>query len=461
VFFKKIKKFLVSPKTSLYLILIIIAICFIGIFIPQITDKSPSYFELWKEKNPYTYRIVDRLQLNRVYTSLWFLCAIFLTLISLGYSLYVQLKKNVIRGIRHKLPHTKEHNNNEHLKITCKQDINTDELRKIFKKKRYSEKTKTIDETGFVFSKNALGKWGGMLLHTGIFLVMLSALLAFAFYKRGFVQIIKGDTFSGNHTEFLSKETGVFAGEFDVDFKTYLSLFTHAYQDDGLIKSLESTIMVIDKEGNTRRALLGHNEPCDVNGIRIYQSNNYGYTLSFVLVKDNGEEVITHFNLDMKAKKGNPLRGETSFPSTDYIFDIAFYPDITGQTFYITKPIVYLKIYRINSDKILFHGLLLPKQKIKIRDDTLTFSGIAEWSGLIFAQNPGIIIAYIGFLFSCAGAIILFGFPYKEICLSIRESKDNTALFIYSSTRKYPAIFKEEVEKIANHIRQLCEGINK
>ncbi len=99
-FANKIKKFLTSPKTVITLIIITLGACLIGFFVPQITDKSPSFFEQWKEKNIYTYRFVDRLQLNRVYTSYWFLTLVVLITISLGYSLYLQVKKN----IRHKSP---------------------------------------------------------------------------------------------------------------------------------------------------------------------------------------------------------------------------------------------------------------------------------------------------------------------------------------------------------------------
>ncbi len=92
---KEIKRLLLSPKTTILLILIFLAACIIGITVPQITEKSPSYFDNWEENNIYTYRFVTRLQLHKIYTSIWFLCAISLTLISLGYSLYLQIKKNI------------------------------------------------------------------------------------------------------------------------------------------------------------------------------------------------------------------------------------------------------------------------------------------------------------------------------------------------------------------------------
>jgi cytochrome c biogenesis protein ResB len=478
VLFQKIKKFLISPKTVITLIIIILIACVIGFLIPQVTDKSPSYFELWKEKNPYTFRIVDRLQLNRVYTSIWFLSTIFLVMVSLGYSIYLQVRRNLFQ---HSSFTIHERGTNSDLRSIANKryfailkekrgGVDIEKIKKIFRKKGYrlllihdkktnsSEPLAINNKQKLVFIKNSIGRWGSIIFHFGMLLIIISALIAFSFQKRGFVQIIKGEIFSGKDTDFLSKNVGVFVRNFDLDFKTHFLSFKHEYGDNDILKALESSIAIIDRYGKIRRALLSINEPFDFNGVRIYQSNNYGYTLSFVLRKNSGEKVVTHFNLDMARKKGVPLIGKSDFPTTDYIFQIKFYPDITGQTFYITKPIVYLTISEAFSNNLLFKGLLLPKHSIKIKDDILTFAGITEWSGLIFAQNPGIIITYIGFIFGIVGALVIFGFPYKEVCLSVERGENETTLFVDAYTKRYQAIFKEEIGKIVNDIRQLSQS---
>jgi hypothetical protein len=454
MYFKKLKKFLTSPKTTIALILIIIAFCILGISIPQITERSPSYFELWKEKNIYTYRIVNRLQLNRIYTSFWFLITIFLALVSLGYSIYLQVKRNIFRS---SLCEGFEIIGSQGSQFTA-HNLDVDKIRKIFKRKRFREHSTVCSKQKFVFTKNSIGRWGSVLLHLGIFLVIVSALLVLTFQKRGYVQIIKGDTFSGKHSDFLTKDMGVFTRTFDVDFKTKLLLLEHEYHKEGQIKILNSNILILDRKGDIKEGIIGPNEPFDFNGIRIYQSYSYGYTLSFVLKRKDGEEVITHFNLDMIGKKGEPLVGKSDFPTTNYLFQIKFYPDVTGQSFYVTKPIVYLTISELISNNIVFKGLLLPKHSIKIKDDILTFAGITEWSGLIFAKTPGIIISYIGFIAGTAGALVMFGFPYKEVRISVEKREGESALFVYAITKRYQAIFKEEVKEILDEIKQVCQS---
>jgi len=448
VFLRKIKRLLVSPGTTILLILIFLSACIIGITVPQISEKSPSYFDTWKENNLYTYRFVTRLQLHRVYTSTWFLGAIGLTLVSLGYSLYRQTKKNL--GQRNASTNTEENRGN--LSVVCKKITYPDDIRQLFRKKGYRITSTETGRDNFIFFKNSLGKWGSTVLHTGIFLVILSAFFAFAFQKRGFVQIIQGDTFSGNHSDFVVKDLGVFAQDFSLDFTTRLSLLNHKYYESDKIKNLESIILLDDKKGNSRREVISPSEPLDINGVRIYQSYNYGYTLSFMVKKADGQEVITHFNLDMTKQKDAPLTGKSDFPTTPYIFEMKFFPDLNGASFFITKPIVYLTISEIITKDTLFNGLLLPKHSIKIKDDILSFIGITEWSGLIFTQNPGMTLSYFGFALIIIGAIVMFGFPYKEVSTSIQKSNGDTIISAYVHTMRYPATFKEDVRDILEQL---------
>jgi cytochrome c biogenesis protein len=448
VVLKKIKRLLVSPKTTILLIIIFLAACITGITVPQITEKSPSYFDNWKENNIYSYRFVTRLQLHRVFTSIWFLGAISLTLLSLGYSLYRQIKKNL--GQRNASINPEQ--NRENLSVVCKKIAYPDDIKQLFRNKGYRITSTETGKDKFIFSKNSLGRWGSTVLHMGIFLVILSAFFAFAFQKRGFVQIIRGDIFSGDYSDFLVKDLGVFAKDFSLDFTTRLSLLNHTYYESDEIKKLESIILVDNKKGSSRREVISPNEPLDIKGVRIYQSYNYGYTLTFMLKKPDGQEVITHFNLDMTKKKDNPLIGKSDFPTTPYIFEMKFLPDLKGTSFFITKPIVYLTIFEMITKDTLFNGLLLPKHSIKINDDILSFIGITEWSGLIFTHNPGMTLSYFGFALIIIGAIVMFGFPYKEVSTSIQKSNGETVISAYVHTMRYPATFKEDVRDILEHL---------
>ena len=93
-----IKKFFLlisKPKFAIFLIFLILFEIFLSFLIPQIALYGPNYYEQLKIEKPFLYYIINILQLNRIYTSIWFLLPIFLALMSLGYTLYLLFTKNI------------------------------------------------------------------------------------------------------------------------------------------------------------------------------------------------------------------------------------------------------------------------------------------------------------------------------------------------------------------------------
>ncbi len=469
----QIKKFLTSPKTVITLIIITLVACLIGFFVPQITDKSPSFFEQWKEKNIYTYRFVDRLQLNRVYTSYWFLTLVVLIMISLGYSLYLQVKKNLRQMTEYRIQEKVKvgidsfrggEGGFERRAQTIERSVFTDKdrqkIREILRKRRYHEDTKANSGHKLIFAKNSIGRWGSVIFHLGLLLVVISAITVLCFQKRGFVQLIEGDLFDGRETGFLVKSHGVFAGEFNTGFKTHLSKLEHSYWEGGKLKLLESSLTVI-KDTEAMDKKLSINNPLLIDGTNIYQSDDYGYTLSFVLKRPTGEEVLSHFNIDRADSFKKYAVGMSDFPLTDYIFKMKFLPDVSNRSFHLSKPILYLTVFQGGEE--FFNGLIIPGNAVRIKGDILYFTGIRYWSGLVFVNNPGMLIAYIGFAIGILGTGIMFSLPYKEIHVTLAKipgSNEYAPDFtIHGITRKYHALFEEEMEMIKNELKeQLKKG---
>lgn len=451
---KPLKSLLITitrPRFIITLIILTLLAALIGVMVPQLSDRSPSYFEEWKIKSPITFYIVNTLQLNRVYTSLWFLILISLVMITLGYSVYLQVKRN----LKHKGSQFTAYSSH----------FIEDRIKTVFKRRGYrlssvyspqlmGEQSAVNGERGLLFTKNPIGRWGSVIFHSGIFLIIASALMIFSLQKRGFFQLIEGDLFSGQDADFLVKDMGVFAGAFNAGFKTHLSRFYHTYWDTGEVKSIESSIIII-KDNRMVDHLLSVNNPLSIDGIKIYQSFNYGYSLSLILRKATGEQIQTHFLLDRQKKIGRPAIGKSDFPKTDYIFRMKFIPDITRPSFYPTKPILHLTVFE--KGDAVFAGLLIPGQSIKIKDDILLFSDINNWSGLIFVKNPGMFIVYLGFVMGIAGITVMYLLPYKEIRLTM-DDISGTLKQVQGTTKRYHASFKEELDEIRGGLGMRSDG---
>ncbi len=101
--FKKFFTTITRPKFIITLIILTLIATFIGVFVPQVGDKSPSYFREWEFTSPKTFYIVNLLQFNRVYTSVWFLALVSIIGISLSLTIWDQgsaaLKAHKYRGL--------------------------------------------------------------------------------------------------------------------------------------------------------------------------------------------------------------------------------------------------------------------------------------------------------------------------------------------------------------------------
>lgn len=465
--FSKFLKTLTKPKIIITLIILTLTAAFIGVLVPQVSDKSPSYFEEWRLNSPETFYIVKLLQLNRVYTSVWFLILVFIILLSLGYSIYLQIKRNLkVHGSRYNPPTPPlvkggKGGFSDEL-ITVNSELPPDSLIKFMRKRRYklvhsssfivrsnNEQSTMNNQRTLVFSKNSINRWGGTVFHSGLLLIIVAAIIGLSFQKRGFVQLMEGDVFSGRHDDFLVKELGVFQRQFDTGFKTHLSRFSHEYWDTDQIKAISSSIVLIDGNGNTYEDTLSPNHPVKYNGINIYQSSNYGYALSFALRSSDGRETVTHFMLDKPDEKTKPLVGSSDFPRTPYVFEMKFYPDISMNSFYLSRPILYLRVLKGISN-VVFDGLIIPGDVINIEDSLLTFFNISSWSGLIYVKGFDMSIAYSGLFISCLGATIIFLLPHKEIFVS----QKGPVLSLYGRTNRYKPLFEEEIKKIKQEIKE-------
>jgi len=214
---QKVKRFLLSRKTVLSLICTVGISCLVGSTIPQITRKSPQFFETWKAGSPRLYYMIDLLQLNQVYTSTWFLILIALVALSLAYSVYYQ-SKTLIKSKKTAQREITERSFKDFLALSLVQGSGIRDqgpgggveelslkIKENFKAKGFRPYLAIEESRYFIFGKNRAGRWGSVIFHLGLFICILAALYGLAFQKRGFVQLKQADTFQGKDEDWQAK----------------------------------------------------------------------------------------------------------------------------------------------------------------------------------------------------------------------------------------------------------------
>ncbi len=453
-----IKRFLLSPKTIISLISAVVISGVLGSTIPQLTERPPRFFDAWKTESLKIYYLIDLLQLNQVYTSVWFLVLVALITLSLILSLYYQSKMLIKSGrlakrevsessfkdfIAFELPHSS---------ASVYENL-SDRLKGIFKDRGYRLYLAGEENRYFIFGKNRIGKWSCVIFHVGLLLTIIAALYGLSFQKRGFAQLIQTDTFQGKDKDWVVKRLGIFAKDFNLGFKVHLKNFTPAYWENDQIREMESNLAIINDKGETKEFLLSLKNPIEFNGTKIYQSTHYGYSIGLVLEREGENPAITQFLLDASGKKDKPFVGKMDFPTTDYILEMKFYPNLIEPSFYATLPGVDLTVKEKGQEK--FKGRVLFTQRAWLGENTLTFAQIHYWTGLTFVKNYGMPLVYTGFALSTLGTLLIFMLSYKEIHLKVMEDGDRVRLYMGGQTKRYKALFSEEFKEMAERLEKV------
>lgn len=448
-----------KPKFIITLIILTLIATFIGVLVPQVGDKSPSYFNEWELTSPKTFYIVNLLQFNRVYTSIWFLALVSVV----GISLAITVRDQLLAGIKAQKyrgqPVSPEvFKNFSTLIVPGTRELTSaaETIKSVLRTKGFKvchDNRNSLDT--LVFSKNGSGRFGGAILHAGFLCVIVAALYNLAFHQRGVVQLMEAETFSGRNIDWLKTNRGLLAEDFNTGFQVHLKRFVPSYWDNDKIKSLESELNIIDETG-VKDVILNVSSPVQYKHVTLYQSFHYGYVLTFVLTRQTGQPIATHFLLDAPGRRNKPFTGKTDFPTTDYIFDMKFYPNLTEPSFYLAFPCVDLTITK--KGRVLFRDRVLFNQQVIIGDEIFRFARIHYWSGISFVNSSELTLVYIGFTISIIGAFLIYFLIPKEMHIKIATEGNNMLIKIRGRARKYQPLFADEFDRICQAIQSSLKG---
>jgi len=355
---RRIKRFLLSPKTAVSLIVLNLLASIAALTLPQSAETDPAYFEEWNRESPYTYWLIKALQLDHVFSSLWFISLASLLTIVLAYSVYNQLSA-LLRG-----------------------------------------------------RKREIRRWGGFLFHLGLLVVVLASFYTASFEKRGLLNIIESENYLGDEEPLLVRVYGLFAGKFDPGFRIRLDRFHHSYYETGKLKDLRSDVTLGEGEDEVK-ATVGINATVNYKGVKLYQSYYRGYALSF-LVSNKDEEYYVHYKLDTPGRWTEPYEGESDIPKTEYTVKLSFRPDINKSSFYLNDPMLKLTIERW--DKKHFQGVIFPEGEVILpTGEHFKWVGIRNWSGLRLVKSSSTPVALAGFWLMMAGVVMLYMTPEKRV----------------------------------------------
>lgn len=418
--FKSLQDFLASIKFSIILLSCIALGSILGTVIKQGAGRD-EYLSLYSES---TYRIITLLGLNDVYHSAWFLALLFLFAINLTLCTVRRFKSILRADTKLSVP---EENAMMAMAMNFRTNTTVDDTNISAILKGYQIVYSGVE--GRVFQKGTLSKYGVLLIHTSIMLILIGGFVGLIAGFKGFMILQKGDI----------KSTITLGGERPREKPLGFSLkckdFQVTFYPNGAPKDYVSTVEVIEGGKAILEKQIRVNDPLSYKGIHVYQAS-YGNTPSFSF-SIGGERVSIKVNETYR--KNNivmmPIRFEQNIHNFGPGVMVAYLDQGEPRTVWFLK-----NIERFNEKDI--QGI--PVRLMDVQEDLYT--------GLSVSKDPGIWIVWTGFAFILFGLYINFFKYYRRIY--VRHSADR--YLIAGVAMKNKEAFKEEFEKL----RRKFDGIS-
>ncbi len=295
-----------------------------------------------------------------------------------------------------------------------------------------------------VFTIQWFGRWGTLVFHVGLILIVASFLFRGAFGKRGYLQLVEGDRTAVTQKVWVTTELGILAHNFDLDFGFAVDKIDPEYRRDELwdIRSR----LTLTRGGEQREVAVSFEKPVRYRGVTIYQTDKYGFVTGFLLQRPGGEPVPTHYLLLAPNKKGDPFVGNGDFPTTPYDLKIRFHPDVGVPSFLATNPGVSLEVTR--QGKGVFEGMLLFNRGGPLEGgDLVAFTDIAYWSNYIITTNQGNGIFYAGIALAVAGVCLCYVVFPRVVAVEFTDNDRDCQIVTARFAAPFPARFPSHEQK--------------
>jgi cytochrome c biogenesis protein len=441
-----------SPRLTLVLILILVALCLVGVFLiqaPSEVTADPASYRLWvqnmaRPRLGVWADIFSFLRLLDVFHSPWFLAVGGLLMVSI---LFCTVNRwtgvmNLVRGgdVKQAASFYRTGNHKAESVISASSGKVGLVVTDILKKRRYRVRTeKSGEAVNLAAQKNRFSPAGTFLTHLSLILFVLGFLVT-AFW--GF-----------RHASFIVPE----GSKADVGHGTGLSLelisFEDEYWPDGRPKDFRSYVALYSGEQEVAQAVVRVNSPLSYRGINFYQAS---FGLAARIQIRQGEAALYDGNVPLAYtfESESLLRyaGEFALPEagiTVRLVSAAF----NGADPIIGENALAVLVYRQGiSDPVAFEVLEagVPRQ---FEDLQFTFVSLGQFSVFQVTHNPGITVVWIACAFLILGLSLVFYLPYRQLWVLIEPKEgEKSQLLVRAAGRSSPGL--DDIDVLVQQVKR-------
>lgn len=452
---QKVERTLSHPKSTIYLLILILAFLLLGVLLPQQTINSVDYFSELAASQPFLYSLIDFLSLQTFFKSPIFIGLILLLLLSLILTVIKQLKHQIIVKNCTTEPSKFDHS----VLITQKNNSPTFHsfIVDLANRSGYSKIAPPLNSsvpgsTTYLLCKHQIGKFASPILHCGLGLLILASFYGYLMHSRGFVQVMEGETIVGENPGWLEKDIGIFAKEIKPNFSFTLNKLDIEYWQDLKKRRLTSDLSLLLPGQGIESLKLSNGDPKSYQGITFFQTNHFGYVASLIIKQPGLPGIPTHFLFPTHQFLKTPVQAKEEFPLTDYTFELSLVPDNSQLSFLLNNPELSLTIFRDND--IVFMGNMRAGEKVHFDGNDLYCSEITYWSGITMLDGYAMPLIYSSFALIFTGVFLLYFVIPRSLVIQIETIDENQHKVSYSFQGNSSTIFTHNDVAIINRLLQ-------
>lgn len=442
---KKIIHFLASVRLALILIIAITAVVLYGV----IADPGASL------ANDLTGRLV--------YTSPFFVALVFILLVNLAFCTIRQAK--LLMGEK------KGEFSPEKMDSLGTYPVSAGDVLRIIKDvlKAHKYKIKVQEQDCKVMvggTKNNACKWGSVVFHTGLILLITGVFIDLAIGMTGVFGIIEGRPFEDRHDAYKEIREGVLRPESHGKFKLVLNGISTTYKPAGTDVKADLSLlkdgMEVGREWVDKSNYLAYG----INHIYLIQN---GYYAAVILKDKNGLERVRELIGLTTIKHGTSeqytVKSE-QFIGGYYSGFLEFYPDYDRaggkrvfNSYEPKNPALKLQLNRKagNQTEQVFAGVIGAGDTVTLGDgNSLKFYTFVPWVSFYNKEEPGLALILSGFIVAFGGLVLIYGIRLEKVTLVVYPA-ENKGMDVKISNRgtRFQDAFRPKFELIRRDLMEM------
>lgn len=427
---KKLMNAIGNAKFAFIVLILLVLLSIVGSIISESSVdqiKNNAIISLFFDPNTNEFReFVSKIGILTIYKTPIFLTLLFLFTVSLTVCTY-RLIPFAMKGYKIVKPMA--------LKESQKFNKTAEELETYLDKHNWT--VSKDEETGvYMASKHKSGRWGVIILHMGIFLVMLGAFIGYYFGFKSFAGIFEGQTINSVDLDNGRKHPLDFSlrvDSFDVTF----------YPDTRVVKSYTSGVTVIDDGKEVLKTKIDVNTPLVYKGVTFYQASygeqaNMGMNFDLVF-KIDGKEIM----------KNVPYGTPTEINENYQVKIIDIFPTIgmengefIATSLKFNDPAIYMILYDKDGKPLADGPLRLYESEYTTVPNVPVLLRLHDmhghiYTGLSVKKDPAILVVYLGGILMIFGVMFIYLLNYTSVCYTVNNGQIN---YNVRQQRKFPIV---------------------